>query len=329
MLNIAFHRHKNGLHFAALFLLQLLGSIAWASALIDDGYPQIYIAKQLEDAQKPIEVKLAQLKPGQLLTVTYLDRPVWVYRRTQKELEYLSKKNDSSLADPKSLNLESSILAANYCSADYIFTRLLHAAQPAVEKTTYRSFDKRFLVVWGYGPQSGCILNYAAPENARKIGVPFNDPCVGADYDVAGKVLKGVLTGSKAGEPTKYNMYIPPYTIKGNHTLLIGWTASKPPPEFQVLKGNRYVGASPTEKLMIAARHNDLEAVSSALKEGANAQYFQIGKGSPLDSAIIGSSIEIINLLIAHGAKPTPNSLTLAQAVKRTAVMKLIKQKMQ
>ena len=41
----------------------------------------------------------------------------------------------------------------------------------------------------------------------------------------------------------------------------------------------------------------------------------QIGKGSPLDSAIIGSSIEIINLLIAHGPKPTPNSLTLAQAV--------------
>lgn len=328
MLPIAPQAYKSGLHFAAFFLIQLLGSIASAAALFDDDYPKSFITKQLKDAQKTIEVKLAQIKPGQLLTLTYLDRPVWVYRRTQKELEYLTKKDNSSLADPNSVNLGASINAANFCSADNVFTRLLNASQPAVERASYRSFDHRFLVVWGYGPQSGCVLTYVSGDH-KNLGVPFHDICVGANYDVAGRVLKGVLTGNRAGELTKYNLYIPPYTITKNESLLIGWTASQPPPEFNAPKENRYLAASPTEKLMIAARYNDLEAVSSALKEGANAKYFQIGKGSPLDAAIIGSSMKIINLLVAHGAKPTPNSLTLAQAVKRPVVIKLLQQSKQ
>ncbi len=79
-----------------------------------------------------------------------------------------------------------------------------------------------------------------------------------------------------------------------------------------------------TEKLITACRYNDLETVKLALKEGADANYYVAGNGSPLDAAIIGSSMQIIELLIANGAKPTPNSLKAANFVKRVEVVKLV-----
>jgi hypothetical protein len=48
------------------------------------------------------------------------------------------------------------------------------------------------------------------------------------------------------------------------------------------------------------------------------------GKGSPLDAAIIGSSMKIIELLIATGAKPTQHSLNAANFVKRHEVVNLV-----
>jgi len=81
---------------------------------------------------------------------------------------------------------------------------------------------------------------------------------------------------------------------------------------------------TPTERLITACRYNDLEAAKQALKDGANANYFEIGKGSPLDAAIIGSSMKVIDFLIANGAKPTPNSLNAARFIGRTDLIQVI-----
>ena len=55
-------------------------------------------------------------------------------------------------------------------------------------------------------------------------------------------------------------------------------------------------------------------------------RYYIEGKGGPIDTAIIGSSKKIIELLIANGAKQTPNSLNVVKFTKRAEVVKLIEE---
>ncbi len=308
----------------SLFIL-LISNVIWSPVLASDDYPEGYIARQLKSAKTPIVVNVASLKPGQLMAVKYVDMPVWIYRRTTKDIEHLSKHDNSTLADPKSENLISSIEAAYGSSASYVWARLLLVDQPEIEKTPYRSLNETIFVVGGWSPHSGCVLTYQSPENRKNSNAAFYDPCTDASFDVAGKIIKGVLTGNGAGNPARYNLYLPPYKFKNDTTLLIGLIEGKKLPEIHVPKERRYLGMTPTEKLISASKYNDLETVKSALKEGANASYYVAGKGSPLDAAIIGSSIKVVELLIANGAKPTPNSLNAANFVGRAEVIKLIK----
>lgn len=307
----------------SLFILMLC-SVIWSSALTADDFPHGYIARQIESAKTPIEVNVTSLRPGQLMAVEYVDMPVWIYRRTTKDIEYLQKKDISSLADAESKNLKSSIEAAYGSSSSYVWGRLLLVDQPAIEKTPYRSLKEEIIVVGGWSPHSGCVLTLQSPEKRENKNYAFYDPCTGASFDVAGRVVKGKLAGNGGGKPASYNLYIPPYQLKNDTSLLIGLTESKNLPEIDVSKNRRYAGMKPTEKLITACRYNDLEIVKLALKEGADVNYYAFGKGSPIDAAIIGSSINIIELLIAGGAKPTQNSVNVAKFVGRPEVVKLI-----
>jgi len=303
----------------------LFGVAFWAPPLFADDYPAGYIAKQLSDAQKPIEINVSNMEPGQLIAVDYVDRPVWVYQRTAKDIEQLSKADNSHLADPKSENLISSIEASYGSSSSYVWTRLLLVDQPEIEKLLFRSRKEQFFVVGGWSPHSGCALSLATPEKRDAEGVVFYDPCVGASFDGAGRILKGELTGDAAGASATYNTFIPPYMFRKDKTLIIGLRDANELPELQGVRERRYLGMAPTEKLITAARYDDLDTVRLALREGADAEYYAPGKGSPLDAAIIGSSMEVIKLLIANGARPTPNSLNAANFVGRTEVIELIK----
>lgn len=305
-------------------LCLVVGVAVWSPFLVADDYPSSYITKQLSDAQRPIEVSLSDMEAGQLITVDYVGRPVWVYRRTAKDLVYLSKTDNLHLADPNSENLMSSIEASYGSSSSYVWARLLLVDQPELEKLPLRSRDEQFFVVGGWSPHSGCTLSLALPEKRDAEGVVFYDPCVGASFDGAGRILKGKLTGTASGVSATYNAYIPPYSFKEDKTLVIGLHDANKLPEFKISQEKRYLGMTPTEKLITAARYDDLDTVRLALKEGADAGYFSPGKGSPLDAAIIGSSLEVIKLLIANGARPTPNSLNAASFVGRTKVIELI-----
>ncbi|MCG7993941.1 MAG: hypothetical protein JAZ06_00810 [Candidatus Thiodiazotropha taylori] len=296
----------------------------WSPVLTADDYPDGYIARQLISAKTPIEVDITNLKPGQLMAIEYVDMPVWIYRRTTEDIEYLSKNNTSVLADPMNENQKSSIEAAYGSSASYVWGRLLYIDQPELDKKPFRSINEEIFVVGGWSPHSGCVLTYQPKENRNKTNAAFYDPCTGACFDVAGRIIKGKLNGSRAGDLGKYNLYIPPYKLKNNTTLLVGVTEEKKIPEIETHKKQWYLGMTATEKLITASRYNDFETVKLALEEGANASYYEVGKGSPLDAAIIGSSIDIIKLLITNGAKPTPNSLNAAKFVGRTEVVKLI-----
>src|SRR5690606_19747255 len=52
-------------------------------------------------AGAPVEVDISRLEPGQLLTVEWRGKPVWILRRTPEMLQTLSAV-EPMLADPKS-----------------------------------------------------------------------------------------------------------------------------------------------------------------------------------------------------------------------------------
>jgi len=305
-------------------LLPLLGSAVWSPVLSADKYPESYISRQIEDARKLTEVDVTKIEPGQLIRIIYVKRPVWIYRRTEKELGYLSKNDSDNLADPRSRNLVQSIEAAYASSISYVWAQLLLVNQPEMERTRYRSVNEEFFIVGGWSPHTGCALTFKPMKNQGNNKVTFYDPCASASFDVAGRIIKGQLSGPAAGQSAKYNLYIPPYRFKNAETLVVGVPKSKALPILHISLEKRYSGMNSTKKLIAASKYNDIETVKLALYEGANAGYYAFRKGSPLDAAIIGGSMEIIKLLITNGARPTPDSLRTAKYVGRTDVIKLI-----
>ncbi|MGP1613708.1 MAG: ubiquinol-cytochrome c reductase iron-sulfur subunit, partial [Pollutimonas bauzanensis] len=54
-------------------------------------------------AGAPVEVEVASIGPGEMRTVEWRGKPVWIMHRTKAQLEGLvSKKHDAELADPNS-----------------------------------------------------------------------------------------------------------------------------------------------------------------------------------------------------------------------------------
>lgn len=308
-----------------IIIFIFLGNFILSLQLIADDFPSSYINRELAETSKLSSMNISILKPGQLASVNYVGRSIFIYRRTKQELDYLSNKNNLNLADPTSENLKSSIEASYGSSSSYVWTRLLLHGQPKVEKLLHRSKNKEFFVVAGWSPHSGCVLNFFPPEHREREGVSFTDPCVKASFDGAGRILKGNLEGIALGRTAKYNLFIPPYRFNKEGILLIGESNPDNLPDISYMTEKMYLGMNSTEKLISASRYNDLKMVKQSLSEGANANYYVYGEGGPLDAAIIGSSIDIINLLVKNGAKPTVNSINAATFVKRTEVVQLLK----
>ena len=105
---------------------------------------------------------------------------------------------------------------------------------------------------------------------------------------------------------------------------MIGPAPKQKIPELNFTRDDFYHEKDPTKILIMAARYNDIDTAKVALNQGAKADFFKPGEGSPIDAAIIGSSMDVIKLLIAHGAKATPNSFNAAKAVNRQEVIELL-----
>jgi ubiquinol-cytochrome c reductase iron-sulfur subunit len=58
-------------------------------------------SERAKAAGAPVEVEIGTLEPGQMMTVEWRGKPVWIISRTPQMLETLPKLNDS-MADPKS-----------------------------------------------------------------------------------------------------------------------------------------------------------------------------------------------------------------------------------
>lgn len=147
-------------------------------------------------AGAPVEADLSKLEPGQLLTVEWRGKPVWVVRRTDDTLKRLDGMADM-LKDPDSDNIDQ---------------------QPGYCKNVYRSIKPEFLVAVGICTHLGCSPAYRPELAPDDLGPDWKGgffcPCHGSKFDLAGRVLAGV--------PAPTNLVIPPYHYLTESRIIVG-----------------------------------------------------------------------------------------------------------
>ncbi|MAK54494.1 ubiquinol-cytochrome c reductase iron-sulfur subunit [Neopusillimonas maritima] len=147
-------------------------------------------------AGAPVEVNVSSIKPGEMRTVEWRGKPVWILHRTEQQIQEL-KDNDSQLADPNSERPG--------------FT-------PPYAQNEYRSRKPELFVAVGICTHLGCS---PTPELAAEPGpgLPadweggFFCPCHGSTFDLAGRVYKN--------KPAPDNLEVPPYQFSADGSSVI------------------------------------------------------------------------------------------------------------
>jgi ubiquinol-cytochrome c reductase iron-sulfur subunit len=152
-------------------------------------------SERAKAAGAPVEVDIGSIEPGEMISIEWQGKPVWIVRRTQEMLDLLPK-HDADLADPASSVPQ----------------------QPAYCNNATRSIKPEILVVLGVCTHLGCSPTFrpeVAPADlgAQWVGGWFC-PCHGSRFDLAARVFKGV--------PAPTNMIIPPHMYLSDTRLLIG-----------------------------------------------------------------------------------------------------------
>jgi len=149
-------------------------------------------------AGAPVEADISKLEPGQMMTVEWRGKPVWIVRRTEQNLNDLPG-NDSRLLDPASGNT---------------------AQQPEWAKNGFRSLEahKEILVLVGICTHLGCSPTYRPDLAPADLGAEWKGgffcPCHGSRFDLAGRVFSGV--------PAPKNLEVPPYMFVSDSRIVIG-----------------------------------------------------------------------------------------------------------
>ena len=143
----------------------------------------------------PTEVDLSRLEPGQMTTVFWRKKQIYVVKRTQAMLDSLSS-HDGQLKDAKSEESD----------------------QPEYAKNASRALKPEVLVLIGTCTHLGCLPKQRFTPNDTTISADwpggFFCPCHGSKFDLAGRVFQG--------SPASVNLRIPPYSFEGDNKLIIG-----------------------------------------------------------------------------------------------------------
>jgi len=155
-------------------------------------------------AGAPVLADISKLEEGQMITVEWRGKPVYILKRTEDNLKVLESDVDM-LAD---VNSDAS-------------------KQPEYCKNTARAYDKykKISVMEGVCTHLGCAPKYLPDLNnpfAGSLGEGWKGgffcPCHGSFYDLSGRVYKSM--------PAPTNLPIPPYTFKSDTVVLIGQDGS-------------------------------------------------------------------------------------------------------
>jgi len=149
-----------------------------------------------EAAGAPVDVDVSKLAPGQMITVEWRGRPVYIVNRTPEMLDTL-RGMAGRLRDPESQ---------------------VASQQPAFAQNEWRSRKPEHLVVIGICTHLGCAPTYrpevAPADLGRDWRGGFFCPCHGSAFDLAGRVFRGV--------PAPTNLEVPPYIYRDDTIIRIG-----------------------------------------------------------------------------------------------------------
>lgn len=147
-------------------------------------------------AGAPVEVDISKLEMGQLLTVEWRGKPVWIFRRSQEVLTNLETLDDR-LRDPSS---DVSTQQPEYCQNDT------------------RAIRDELMVLVGICTHLGCSPTYRPELAPADLGENWKGgffcPCHGSRFDLAGRVFQGV--------PAPKNLQVPPYHFQGDNLVVVG-----------------------------------------------------------------------------------------------------------
>ena len=146
-------------------------------------------------AGAPVEVDISKIEPGQLMTVEWRGKPVWIVDRTKQMIKDLPTL-DSMLVDPKAEVPQ----------------------QPPYVKGELRSIKPQYFVVVGICTHLGCSPTFRPDVAPADLGSDWKGgffcPCHGSRFDLAGRVF--------SGSPAPTNLVVPPYKYLSDTMLVIG-----------------------------------------------------------------------------------------------------------
>ncbi|MCS6945493.1 MAG: ubiquinol-cytochrome c reductase iron-sulfur subunit [Sutterellaceae bacterium] len=169
-----------------------VGAVAAATPFVASFAP----SERARAAGAPVEFDLSTLAPGEMKTVEWRGKPVWILRRTPDMLEAIKKVSDQ-VADPAS-------------------QRTAYPTPPYA-RNEYRSIKPEYLIVVGICTHLGCspVGPFAAGTNPQLGADPgFLCPCHGSTFDLAGRVFKN--------KPAPDNLEVPPHKYLSDTVVLIG-----------------------------------------------------------------------------------------------------------
>jgi ubiquinol-cytochrome c reductase iron-sulfur subunit len=153
-------------------------------------------SERAKAAGAPVEVDISKLEPGQMMTVEWRGKPVWIINRTKEMLATLGPLKDQ-MADPDSKK----------------------PMQPDYVKGETRSIKPEIMVAVGICTHLGC-----SPTQKFKAGTGegmegnwvggFLCPCHGSTFDFSGRVYKS--------KPAPDNLEVPPHMYLTDTRILIG-----------------------------------------------------------------------------------------------------------
>jgi len=173
-------------------------TVAGAAGLVTTAVPFVASLAPSEKARAlgaPVEVDVGSLRLGELRTVEWRGKPMFVLRRTPEMIDALAR-HDTLLADPQSRRSE----------------------QPKAARNDLRSIRPELAVIEAVCTHLGCVPTFRPTPGSPDIGAQwpggFYCPCHGSKFDLAGRVFKNV--------PAPTNLSVPPHRYVSETALLIG-----------------------------------------------------------------------------------------------------------
>lgn len=136
------------------------------------------------------EVDLSQVSEGQIVTVKWRGKPVFVWNRTKAQVDQAKQVSLGELPDKLARNQN------------------LPADADASDPNRAAKGKENWLVVVGVCTHLGCV-----PINNSGDFGGFLCPCHGSHYDGAGRIRKG---------PAPENLPVPPFAFDGDTKIKIG-----------------------------------------------------------------------------------------------------------